>query len=140
MDSLRSIGHAHFRVSCSKWWEHLKATKGGILSQEEYFQLHPVWQSLGGPGFLPGSGIFFLTIVEQQSYTVEVQDDETTKAQILGVLRNMYGSTNVPLHGAYFEGQAAGEGIAECLKGMGKECPGGGEVSSVERDAGGSVQ
>lgn len=57
---------------------------------------YPVFQSLDGPGFLPGSGIIFVTVVGSQSYVVEAQDDETTKAQVLAVLRRMFGEANVP--------------------------------------------
>lgn len=134
---------------------------------------YPVWQSLDGPGFLPGSGIIFVTVVQDQSYVVENQDDATTKAQVLDVLRDMFGAENVPepiafmyprwslepwaygsysnwppgtslemhenlranvgrlyfageatsaeyygfLHGAWFEGQAVGMEIADCLNG-----------------------
>lgn len=136
---------------------------------------YPIFQSLDAPGFLPGSAILFVTVVAEQSYRVEAQDDTTTKTQILAVLRNMFGEANVPeptafmyprwsrvpwaygsysnwppgttlemhenlranvgrlwfageatsaeyfgfLHGAYFEGQAAGEAVAECLEGNG---------------------
>lgn len=57
---------------------------------------YPVFQSLDTPGFLPGSGIIFVTVVQSQSYRVEAQDDDTTKAQVLAVLRNMFGPANVP--------------------------------------------
>ncbi|MCJ1309385.1 hypothetical protein MMC25_003044 [Agyrium rufum] len=146
---------------------------------------YPVWQSLDGPGFLPGSGIFFATVVSAQSYVAEQQNDEITKEQVLEVLREMFGPTNVPeptafmyprwstepwafgsysnwppgttlemhqnlranvgrlffageatsseyygfLHGAWFEGQAAGVQIAGCLKGDKKACAGGMEKS-----------
>ncbi|MCJ1321281.1 hypothetical protein MMC15_006625 [Xylographa vitiligo] len=62
---------------------------------------YPVFQSLDGPGFLPGSGIFFVTVVSDQSYAVENQDDATTKAQVLAVLRDMYGAKNVPEPSAF---------------------------------------
>ena len=133
---------------------------------------YPVWQNLDLPDFLPGSGIFFVTVVTDQSYIVDHQDDETTKQQILITLRQMFGAENVPepldfmyprwsttpwaygsysnwppgltleghqnlrastgrvwyageatsaefygyLHGAYFEGKAAGEKVAACLR------------------------
>jgi len=57
---------------------------------------YPIWQSLDHQGFLPGSGIFFVTIVTDQSVIVEKQDDETTKQQILVTLRQMFGHKNVP--------------------------------------------
>ncbi|MCJ1371145.1 hypothetical protein MMC20_002360 [Loxospora ochrophaea] len=63
---------------------------------------YPVFQSLDGPGFLPGSGILFVTVVSAQSYVVEAQDDDTTKAQVLAVLRDMYGAENVPEPTAFF--------------------------------------
>lgn len=57
---------------------------------------YPLWQSLDQEGFYPGSGIFFVTVVTEKSYIVEAQDDETTKAQILVTLRQMFGADNVP--------------------------------------------
>ncbi|KAH8685850.1 putative flavin-containing polyamine oxidase [Tricladium varicosporioides] len=57
---------------------------------------YPVFQSLTAPGFLPGSGIFFVTVVSTQSYITEQQSDATTKAQIMEVLRSMFGKDNVP--------------------------------------------
>ncbi|KAL8775970.1 MAG: hypothetical protein Q9194_003469 [Teloschistes cf. exilis] len=57
---------------------------------------YPIFQSLDAEGFLPGSGIIFVTVVQSQSYVVEAQDDETTKAEVLAVLRNMFGADNVP--------------------------------------------
>ncbi|KAL9608514.1 MAG: hypothetical protein Q9167_006665 [Letrouitia subvulpina] len=57
---------------------------------------YPVFQSLDCEGFLPGSGIIFVTVVSDQSYVVEAQDDQTTKEQVLAVLRDMFGADNVP--------------------------------------------
>ena len=140
----------------------------------------PVWQTLDTPGFLPGSGIIFVTVVHDQSYVVEAQDDATTQAQVLAVLRKMFGAANVPdpiaflyprwslepwaygsysnwppgtslemhqnlranigrlyfageatsaeyfgfLQGAWFEGQAAGIEIADCISSHGANCSG----------------
>ena len=57
---------------------------------------YPVFQSLDGPGFLPGSGILFVTVIQEQSYRVESQPDDQTKKEVLAVLRRMYGADNVP--------------------------------------------
>ncbi len=57
---------------------------------------YPIWQSLDGPGFLEGSGILFVTVVQEQSYRVEKQTDEQTKEEVLAVLRDMFGAENVP--------------------------------------------
>lgn len=57
---------------------------------------YPAFQPLGIPEFLPGSGILVATIVTDQSRIVEEQSDELTKAQILAVLREMFGPENVP--------------------------------------------
>ncbi|CAG8959690.1 hypothetical protein HYFRA_00001595 [Hymenoscyphus fraxineus] len=75
------------------FWEH------GPLAGTEYFLYadptergwYPVWQSLTPSGFIPGSGIFFVTVVYAQSYIVEAQDDETTKREVMDVLKRMFG-------------------------------------------------
>lgn len=63
---------------------------------------YPVWQSLDGPGFLPGSGIIFVTVTQAQSAQIESQTDAETKAQVLCVLRDMFGAANVPDPIAFF--------------------------------------
>ncbi|KUJ24285.1 uncharacterized protein LY89DRAFT_713167 [Mollisia scopiformis] len=57
---------------------------------------YPVWQSLTAPGFLPGSGIIFVTVTAAQAYRAENQDDETVKNEALAVLRSMFGNDSVP--------------------------------------------
>lgn len=57
---------------------------------------YTVWQSLSTEGFLPGSNIIFATLVDEQSYRVESQDDEATKAEGLAVLRQMFPDVDVP--------------------------------------------
>lgn len=57
---------------------------------------YPVWQSLSGPGFLPGSGILFVTAISTQSYRAEAQSDDATKDEVMAVLRSMFGAQNVP--------------------------------------------
>lgn len=57
---------------------------------------YPIFQPLGIPEFLPGSGILVATVVTDQSRVVEEQSDDETKAQILEVLRQMFGDDEVP--------------------------------------------
>ncbi|KAL0937101.1 N1-acetylpolyamine oxidase [Colletotrichum truncatum] len=57
--------------------------------QRGYF---PLFQSLDHPDFEPGSGILFVTVVDQLSFAVEAQDFDTTKKQVMAVLRRMFGN------------------------------------------------
>jgi polyamine oxidase len=57
---------------------------------------YTVWQFLSTEGFLPGSYILFATLVDDQSYRVEAQDDEITKAEGMAVLRQMFPNITVP--------------------------------------------
>jgi polyamine oxidase len=57
---------------------------------------YTVWQSLSTEGFLPGSNIIFVTLVDEQSYRVEAQDDETTKQEGMAVLRQMFPNITIP--------------------------------------------
>lgn len=57
---------------------------------------YTIWQSLSTEGFMPGSNILFATLVDEQSYRVEAQDDETTKQEALDVLRKMFPDVEVP--------------------------------------------
>ncbi|KAL2277135.1 hypothetical protein FJTKL_00265 [Diaporthe vaccinii] len=56
----------------------------------------PVWQSLSGLGFMPRSNMIFSTVVGSQSYEVEQQSDEETKADALKVLRAMFPDKKIP--------------------------------------------
>lgn len=57
---------------------------------------YTVWQSLSTEGYLPGSNIIFATLVDEQSYRVEAQDDEATKAEGMAVLQKMFPNITVP--------------------------------------------
>jgi len=57
---------------------------------------YPVWQSLSTEGFMPGSNIIFATVVGRESYRIEQQDDEATKAEGLEVLRQMFPDVDIP--------------------------------------------
>jgi polyamine oxidase len=57
---------------------------------------YPAWQSLDHPDFLPGSGIFFVTVVTEQSYIVDNQPDNVTLSQVLEVLGEMFPNITIP--------------------------------------------
>ncbi|KAI0512722.1 amine oxidase [Xylaria bambusicola] len=57
---------------------------------------YPVWQSLDGPGFHEDSHIIFVTVVGPESYRIEEQPDEVTKAECLAVLRDMFPDKDIP--------------------------------------------
>ncbi|KAM0543290.1 hypothetical protein ACHAPJ_012374 [Fusarium lateritium] len=57
---------------------------------------YPFFQSLDHEGFMEGSHIIFVTVTEDQSYKVENQSDEVTKAEIMDILRKMYPDITVP--------------------------------------------
>lgn len=57
---------------------------------------YPVFQSLSAPGFLEDSSILFVTVVDGQSYRVEQQSDEVTKAEVMDVLRAMFPDKEIP--------------------------------------------
>lgn len=57
---------------------------------------YTVWQSLSTEGFLPGSNIIFATLVDEQSYRIEAQDDAITMQEGLEVLRQMFPNITVP--------------------------------------------
>lgn len=57
---------------------------------------YPLFQSLSAPGFLPGSNIIFVTVVDNESYRVENQPEEQTLSEILEVLQQMFPDVRVP--------------------------------------------
>ncbi|KAI2637284.1 amine oxidase [Xylaria nigripes] len=67
-----------------------------LYADEKVRGYYPVWQSLSTPGFHEGSNIIFVTVVGSQSYRVEEQPDEVTKAEGLEVLRAMFPDKNIP--------------------------------------------
>lgn len=52
---------------------------------------YPQFQPLDLPEVLPGSGILVATVVNKQSYKAEAQTDEETQAELMEVLRQMFG-------------------------------------------------
>ncbi|RDW69201.1 amine oxidase-5 [Coleophoma cylindrospora] len=57
---------------------------------------YTAWQNLDHPKYIPGSGIIFCTVTTEQSYAVDNQDDEITKAEVLAVLREMFPNSTIP--------------------------------------------
>ncbi|KAI9838848.1 MAG: hypothetical protein M1819_004055 [Sarea resinae] len=57
---------------------------------------YPVWQSLSSTGFIPDSNILFATVVQDESARVERMSDADVQAELLTVLRQMYGAAAVP--------------------------------------------
>ena len=62
---------------------------------------YPLFQSLGTPGFLPGSNILFVVVVNEEAYRVERQSDATTKAEVMKVLRKMFPNAPDPIAFTY---------------------------------------
>jgi polyamine oxidase len=79
------------------FWEHGDdaTTQFFLYADPTERGYYPVFQSLNAPGFIPGSGIFFVTVVYAQSYRAEQQSNDATKAEVMEVLRTMFGS-NIP--------------------------------------------
>ncbi|KAJ6160171.1 hypothetical protein N7497_004708 [Penicillium chrysogenum] len=62
-----------------------------IYADPETRGYYPEFQPLDLPGVLEGSGLMVATVVNDQSYRVEAQSFEETQAEVMEVLRNMYG-------------------------------------------------
>ncbi|KAI1306568.1 amine oxidase [Xylaria venustula] len=76
------------------WWD--PDTQFLLYADANTRGYYPVWQSLSGPGFFEGSNIIFVTVVGSESYRIEEQPDEVTKAEGLEVLRAMFPDTQIP--------------------------------------------
>ncbi|KAJ0376881.1 hypothetical protein COL26b_004936 [Colletotrichum chrysophilum] len=70
------------------FWD--KSTQFFLYADPVQRGYYPYFQSLDHKDFVDGSGILFVTVVDQQSYVVEAQDFDTTKSQIMEVLRDMF--------------------------------------------------
>ncbi|CAK5274029.1 unnamed protein product [Mycena citricolor] len=57
---------------------------------------YPVWQGLDLPGFLPGSGIIFVTVTGDYSKRVEALSDKQVQAESMAVLRTMFPNITIP--------------------------------------------
>ncbi|KAI9486955.1 MAG: hypothetical protein EXX96DRAFT_551307 [Benjaminiella poitrasii] len=79
----------------SKFWDDNQFTVWADPDQRGFYT---AWQNLNAPGFLPEnstSNIFFVTVTQDMSYHVEAMKDDDVKAEIMQVLRQMYGN-NIP--------------------------------------------
>ncbi|KAK7438804.1 N1-acetylpolyamine oxidase [Colletotrichum acutatum] len=70
------------------FWD--KSTQFFLYADPVQRGYYPYFQSLDHKDFVDGSGIVFVTVVDQQSYAVEAQDFDTTKKQIMEVLEDMF--------------------------------------------------
>ncbi|OHE96875.1 N1-acetylpolyamine oxidase [Colletotrichum orchidophilum] len=70
------------------FWD--KSTQFFLYADPVQRGYYPYFQSLDHEEFEDGSGILFVTVVDQQSYVVEAQDFNTTKSQIMEVLKDMF--------------------------------------------------
>ncbi|KAI7871260.1 hypothetical protein BDF14DRAFT_1993399 [Spinellus fusiger] len=55
---------------------------------------YAVWQNLNAPGYLkggPSTNVLFVTVTQEESYAVEAMTDAEVQAEIMEVLRSMYG-------------------------------------------------
>ncbi|KAG6887634.1 hypothetical protein C0992_011411, partial [Termitomyces sp. T32_za158] len=73
------------------WFE----TEFGLYADSERGR-YPVWQSLDKEGFMPGSGIIFVTVTGDYSERIEALSDAEVKAETMDVLRIMYPNVTIP--------------------------------------------
>ncbi|PLB39853.1 amine oxidase [Aspergillus candidus] len=71
-----------------RFWENAQYL---IYADPETRGYYPEFQPLDLPGVLEGSGLMVATVVDDQSYRVESQSFEQTQAEVMEVLRSMYG-------------------------------------------------
>ncbi|XP_066283182.1 uncharacterized protein [Branchiostoma lanceolatum] len=73
----------------SKFWDD-EANIQYIGGRRGYYT---VWQNMEAEGLFPaGTNILLVTVVDDEARRVEAQSDEATQAEVMGVLRNMYGA------------------------------------------------
>ncbi|KAL4925243.1 uncharacterized protein BDV17DRAFT_300408 [Aspergillus undulatus] len=77
-----------------------------IYADPETRGYYPEFQPLDMPGVLEGSGLLVATVVNDHSYRLEAQSNEETQAEVMEVLRAMYGEdipnpTHLWAYGSY---------------------------------------
>ncbi|XP_035675921.1 polyamine oxidase 6-like [Branchiostoma floridae] len=73
----------------SKFWDD----DANIWYAGERRGYYTVWQNMEAPGLFPsGSHIILVTVVDEEARRVEAQSDQATQAEVMAVLRTMYGA------------------------------------------------
>ncbi|KAI8339831.1 hypothetical protein BD560DRAFT_412543 [Blakeslea trispora] len=78
-----------------KFWDDQQFIVYADPDQRGYYA---AWQNLNAPRFLPNtsdSHIFFVTVTQDMAHRVEAMEDDQVKAEIMQVLKRMYGD-NIP--------------------------------------------
>ncbi|KAH0582443.1 Polyamine oxidase [Termitomyces sp. J132] len=70
-------------------------TEFGLYADSERGR-YPIWQSLDKEGFLPESGIIFVTVTGDFSERIEALSDTEVKEETMSVLRSMYPNITIP--------------------------------------------
>ncbi|KAH0582385.1 hypothetical protein H2248_010329 [Termitomyces sp. 'cryptogamus'] len=70
-------------------------TEFGLYADSERGR-YPVWQSLDKDGFMPGSGIIFVTVTGDYSERIEALSDTEVKEETMSILRTMYPNITIP--------------------------------------------
>ncbi|XP_078597644.1 uncharacterized protein LOC144873822 [Branchiostoma floridae x Branchiostoma japonicum] len=73
----------------SKFWDDDEY----IVYVSERREYYTVWQNLEAPGLFPaGTNIILVTLMSEEARRVEAQSDQATQAEVMAVLRTMYGA------------------------------------------------
>ncbi|CAA7393487.1 unnamed protein product [Spirodela intermedia] len=76
----------------SKFWPSGNGTEFFLYASERR-GYYPVWQQFESQ--YPGANVLLVTVTDEESRRIEQQPDSVTKAEIMEVLRNMFGK-NIP--------------------------------------------
>ncbi|KAF6223041.1 hypothetical protein HO133_001093 [Letharia lupina] len=92
-------GHAREFLKTNDTRLHLNTIVKNITNSAEGVNIlnaDGIWQSLDHDSFLPGRGILYVTVVPNETYAIDAQDDDTATRQVLATLREMFGGDKVP--------------------------------------------
>ncbi|XP_072050307.1 uncharacterized protein [Amphiura filiformis] len=76
----------------TKFWDDTEY----ILHASDRKGYYPAFLNLDAEGYRPGNNILIGWLVGDEAYRAELLSDEEVQAEVLEVLRNMYGESNVP--------------------------------------------